>query len=157
MYKNIIGGYTEEEFQKIEKQFHKDYDMYNKHMKSFRELINEILDGETEGKFVRKTGLSNNMFSRIRTQIDKNNPPQRNTLMSVAIGYGLDYQLTAALLDSIGLSFILSNPRDYAYQFLLTNCRGKSVDECNEILEHLGVEEKYWLGYHARKNKYKDK
>ncbi len=151
MYKNNIGGYTKEEFQKIEKQFHKDYDMYNKHIKSFRELINEILDGETETTFVEKTELSYNMFCRIKKYVDKSNPPQRNTLMSIAIGYGLDYQLTAALLDSIGLSFILSNPRDYAYQFLLTNCRGKSVNECNEILEHLGVEEKYWLGMHARK------
>ncbi len=151
MYKNNIGGYTKEEFQKIEKQFHKDYDMYNKHIKSFRELINEILEGETERTFVEKTELSYNMFCRIRKYVDKNNPPQRNTLMSIAIGYGLDYQLTATLLDSIGLSFILSNERDYAYQFLLTNCRGKSVQECNEILEQLGVEEKYWLGVHARK------
>lgn len=108
-------------------------------------MINEILANETEGTFVRKTGLSYNMFSRIRTQVDRQSPPQRNTLMSIAI------QLTAALLDSIGLSFILSNPRDYAYQFLLTNCRGKNIDQCNEILEHLGVEEKYWLGAHARK------
>lgn len=151
MSNNKIGGYTTEEFQKIEKQFHKDYDMYNKHIKSFQVLINEILEGETDSSFVKKTELSYNMFSRIRKYVDKNNPPQRNTLMSVAIGYGLDYQLTAALLDSIGLSFILSNKRDYAYQFLLTNCRGKSVRECNEILKQLGVEEKYWLGVHARK------
>lgn len=151
MNKNNIGGYTKEEFQKIEKQFHKDYDMYNKHIKSFRELINEILEGETETTFVEKTELSYNMFCRIRKYVDKSDPPQRNTLMSIAIGYGLDYQLTAALLDSIGLSFILSNERDYAYQFLLTNCRGKSVQECNEILKHFGVEEKYWLGAHARK------
>jgi hypothetical protein len=151
MVRNKIGGYTTEEFSKIEKQFHKDYDMYNKHIKSFRELINEILEGETETTFVNKTELSYNMFSRIRKYVDRNNPPQRNTLMSIAIGYGLDYQLTAALLDSIGLSFILSNKRDYAYQFLLTNCRGKSIEECNEILKYLGIEERYWLGKHARK------
>lgn len=151
MKNNVPNCYSEKEWNKIKSQFYNDFNMYNKHIKSFRELINEILDGETEGTFVNKTGLSYNMFSRIRTQIDKQNPPQRNTLMSVAVGYNLDYQLTDALLDSIGLSFILSNPRDYAYQFLLTNCRGKSVDECNEILEQLGVEEKYWLGMHARR------
>lgn len=150
---NIPYCYTEEEWQKIKRQFDSDFDRYNKHIKSFRELINELLEGETEGSFERKTGLSPNMFSRIRTQIDKKNPPQRNTLMSVAVGYNFDYQLTVALLDSIGLKFILSNPRDYAYQFLLTNCRGKTVDECNDILKCLGVEEKYWLGIHARKYK----
>ena len=93
------------------------------------------------------------MFSRIRTQVDKKDPPQRSTLISIAIGYNLDYQITSELLKSIGVRFILSNPRDYAYQFLLTNCRGKSVDDCNEILEALGIEEKHWLGMHARKNK----
>ena len=137
----------------MEEQFNNDFKRYNSHIKSFRVLINEILDGETEGTFVRKTGLSPNMFSRIRTQVDKKDPPQRSTLISIAIGYNLDYQITSELLKSIGVRFILSNPRDYAYQFLLTNCRGKSVDDCNEILEALGIEEKHWLGMHARKNK----
>ncbi len=71
MNKNNIGGYTNDEFKKIEKQFHKDYDMYNKHIKSFRELINEILEGETETTFVKKTELSYNMFCRIRKYVDK--------------------------------------------------------------------------------------
>ncbi len=153
MENNIPKCYSEEEWVKIKKQFDTDFKRYNKHIKSFRELINEILDGETEGTFVRKTELSYNMFSRIRTQVDKENPPQRNTLMSIAVGYKLDYQITSALLKSIGVDFILSNPRDYAYQFLLTNCRGKNIEECNEILKALGVEERYWLGVHARKKK----
>lgn len=151
MKNNIPNCYTKEEWEKVKKQFDTDFKRYNKHIKSFRELINEILDGETEGTFVNKTELSYNMFSRIRTQVDKKNPPQRNTLMSIAVGYKLDYQITSALLNSIGLDFILSNPRDYAYQFLLTNCRGKSIDESNEILKALGVEERYLLGAHARK------
>lgn len=148
---NIPSCYNEKEWKQVKEQFEKDFKRYNTHIKSFRELINEILDGETETTFADKTGLSYNMFSRIRTQIDKKNPPQRNTLMSVAVGYKIDYPLMSELLSSIGLEFILTNERDYAYQFLLTNCRGKSVDECNEILEQLGIEEKYWLGVHARK------
>ena len=153
MDKNIPSCYLEKEWKDLEEQFNSDFKRYNSHIKSFRVLINEILDGETEGTFVRKTGLSPNMFSRIRTQVDKKDPPQRSTLISIAIGYNLDYQITSELLKSIGVRFILSNPRDYAYQFLLTNCRGKSVDDCNEILEALGIEEKHWLGMHARKNK----
>ena len=153
MDKNIPSCYLEKERKDLEEQFNNDFKRYNSHIKSFRVLINEILDGETEGTFVRKTGLSPNMFSRIRTQVDKKDPPQRSTLISIAIGYNLDYQITSELLKSIGVRFILSNPRDYAYQFLLTNCRGKSVDDCNEILEALGIEEKHWLGMHARKNK----
>lgn len=108
MENNIPKCYTKEEWEKVKKQFDTDFKRYNKHIKSFRELINEILDGETEGTFVRKTELRYNMFSRIRTQVDKENPPQRNTLMSIAVGYKLDYQITSALLKSIGVEFILS-------------------------------------------------
>ena len=143
--------YEKSAWEKVEAQFKKDYDRYNSHIKSFNTLINELLKDETEGTFARKTGLSLNMFSRIRSVVDRENPPLRSTLMSIAVGYHLDYQITARLLQSLGLDFILSNKRDYAYQFLLTNCRGKSVDECNEILKCLGIEEKYWLGFHARK------
>lgn len=142
--------YEDFTWKKVKSQFETDYTRYNAHIKSFHTLINELLKDETEGTFARKTGLSLNMFSRIRSVVDRENPPQRSTLMSIAVGYHLDYQITARLLQSLGLDFILSNKRDYAYQFLLTNCRGKSVDECNEILECLGIEEKYWLGSHAR-------
>ena len=124
----------------------------DKNVKILQRLINEILDGETEGTFVRKTHLSANMFSRIRKQVGRSDPPQRNTLMSVAVGYNLDYQITTELFRSVGVKFMLDDRRDYAYQFLLTNCRGKSIDECNEILEALGIEKKYWLGAHAKKN-----
>ena len=143
--------YTVDEWEKVQVQFGTDYSRYNAHIKSFNTLINEILEGETEGTFAKKTGLSPNMFSRIRKYVSKQDQPQRSTLMSISVGYNLDFQITARLLESLGLGFILSNKRDYAYQFLLTNCRGKSVDECNEILECLGIEEKDWLGAHARK------
>lgn len=145
--------YTAEEWKKVKGQFHTDFKRYNDHIKSFNTLINEILDGETEGTFAKKTGLSNNMFSRIRNYVNKKDPPQRSTLISIAVGYNLDFQITARLLESLGSGFTLSNERDYAYQFILTNCRGKSVDDCNEILKCLGVEEKYWLGAHARRSK----
>lgn len=63
--------YTAEEWEKIKKQFRTDFKRYNEHIKSFNALINEILDGETEGTFVQKTGLSPNMFSRIRKYVGK--------------------------------------------------------------------------------------
>ena len=143
--------YTADEWAEVKTQFEKDFQRYNQHIKPFNVLINEILKGETEGTFSEKTGLSPNMFSRIRNYVSKKDKPQRSTLMSIAVAYNLDYQLTARLLESLGVGFTLSDKRDYAYQFLLTNCRGKSVDECNEILEQLGIEEKYWLGAHARR------
>ena len=38
--------------------FIKDFNMYNKHIKSFRVIINEILEGETQTSFVKKTELT---------------------------------------------------------------------------------------------------
>lgn len=142
--------FEEKEWEDIRTQFNNDFERYNKHIKSFDTIIAEILKDERQSEFVEKTHLSENMFYRIKHCVDKKDPPKRNTLMSIAVGYNLDLPLTEALLDSLGLSFILSNQRDYAYQFLLTRCRGKNIDECNEILKHLNIEEKYWLGAYAR-------
>lgn len=147
---SVPSCYTSEEWRRVNAQFQKDYKRYNDNVQSFSELINEILNGETEGTFANKTGLSPNMFSRIRNYISKADPPQRNTLMSVCVGYKIDYPLASRLFDSLGVGFSYQSKRDYAYIFLLTQCRGKSVDECNEILEQLGIEEKYWLGSYAR-------
>ena len=108
--------YAIQEWEKVKGRFNTDFKRYNNHIKSFNELINEILDGETEGTFARKTGLSHNMFSRIRNYVNKKDPPQRSTLISIAVGYNLDFQITARLLESLGSGFTLSNERDYAYQ-----------------------------------------
>lgn len=153
MTKESIAGYEYEEWQKLEKEFIKDYANSTKYNKSFRTLIREILEGETERSFSNKTELSENMFSRLKNQVDEKDPPQRNTLISVCVGYDLDLMMAQALLHSLGLGFNRFNKRDYAYSFLLTRCRGKDISECNEILKKLGVEERYYLGAHARKNK----
>lgn len=145
--------YSDKKMDDLKKQFDNDFSRYNQHIKSFPEYINEILAGETETSFSKKTGLSPNMLNRITKYVCRNDPPQRSTIMSIAVGYNLDYQITSKLLESLGLGYILSNPRDYAYQFLLTNCRGLTVDECNDVLDILEIEEKYFLGAHARKTK----
>lgn len=147
-----IAGYTFDEWEKLEKEFCRDFANSTKYNKSFREMIREILEGETDMSFSYKTGLSPNMLSRLRNRVDKQDPPQRSTLLSVCIGYDLDLMMAQSLLYSLGLGFNRFSDRDYAYTFLLTRCRGKSIEECNEILEKLGVSKKYWLGSYARKN-----
>lgn len=149
---DFIAGYSYDEWEKIVKQFERDYANSTKYNKSFSEMIGEILEGETYMSFGNKTKLNVNQLYRLRKRVDEKDPPQRNTLMSVCVAYDLDLMMTQALLHSLGLDFNRFNKRDYAYTFLLTRCRGKSIDECNEILKELGIEEKYWLGTYARKN-----
>lgn len=148
---HYLAGYTYEEWEKLEKEFLNDYEKSTVYNKSFGELISEILECETYMSFAEKTHLSENMLYRLKKQVDEKDPPQRNTLISVAVGYNLDLMMTQALLYSLGLGFNRFSKRDYAYTFLLTRCRGKTIDECNQILEKLGIEQKYWLGSYAKR------
>lgn len=150
-----IAGYSFEEWEKISKQFERDFANSTKYNKSFSEMIGEVLEGETYMSFAEKTKLCENQIYRLRKRVDEKDPPQRNTLISVCIAYDLDLMMTQALLHSLGLDFNRFNKRDYAYTFLLTRCRGKSIDECNEILKELGIEKKYWLGSYARQQRAK--
>lgn len=58
--------FTQEELDTLEKQFNKDFNTYNENVQSFSELISNILAHETAGTFERKTGLSQNLLSRMR-------------------------------------------------------------------------------------------
>lgn len=149
--KEEIAGYSYEEWVKLEKEFLNDYENSTKYNKSFSELISSVLEDETYKSFVDTTQLSANMLYRLKKQVDEKDPPQRNTLITVAVAYNLDLMMTQALLYSLGLGFNRFSKRDYAYTFLLTRCRGKSINQCNDILEKLGIEEKYRLGPHARR------
>lgn len=151
MGENYIAGYSYDEWRKLEREFLDDYEKSTKYNKSFSELISEVLANESYYNFSKKTGLSANMLYRLKKQVDEKDPPQRNTLITVAVVYNLDLMMTQALLYSLGLGFNRFSKRDYAYTFLLTRCRGKSIDQCNDILEKLGIEEKYRLGPHARR------
>ncbi|MDB8711790.1 hypothetical protein [Mediterraneibacter gnavus] len=146
-----LAGYSYDEWRNLEKEFFEDYEKSTKYNKSFSELISEVLEGETYMSFAEKTHLSENMLYRLKNQVDEKDPPQRSTLISVSVGYHLDLMMTQALLYSLGLGFNRFSKRDYAYTFLLTRCRGKSIDECNDILEKLGIEQKYWLGSYAKR------
>lgn len=150
---DFIANYSYDEWEKLKNQFEKDYANSTKYNKSYSEMMGEILKGETYKSFADKTQLNENQLYRQCNRVDEKDPPQRNTLMSICIAYDLDLMMTQALLHSLGLDFNRFNKRDYAYTFLLTRCRGKSIDECNEILKELGIEQKYWLGSYARKKR----
>ena len=151
MDNEYLAVYSYDEWRKLEKEFLDDYEKSTKYNKSFSELISEVLKDETYSTFADRTHLSENMLYRLKNQVDEKDPPQRSTLISVSVGYHLDLMMTQALLYSLGLGFNRFSKRDYAYTFLLTRCRGKNIDECNAILEKLGIEQKYWLGSYAKR------
>ncbi len=147
----MIAGYDYKEWVRLESLFLKDYENSTRYNKPFSALISDVLENETYKSFADKTGLSENMLYRLKKQVDEKDPPQRNTLITVCIAYKLDLMMAQALLYSLGLGFNRFNKRDYAYTFLLTQCRDRSIDQCNEILGQLGIEQKYWLGTYCRR------
>lgn len=152
-----IAGYSFDQWKEMEERFEKDFENSVKYNKPFSALINEVLKGETAGKFEKRTGLTQNMLSRLKNRVDSANPSQKNTIITVCVAYDLDLMMAQALLYSQGSMLNRFNKNDYAYSFILTQCRGKSVDECNEILKKLGIEEGYLLGEYARKPRKKHK
>ena len=84
-----LAGYTYDEWEKLEQEFLNDYEKSTMYNKSFSELISEVLDGESYSSFAEKTHLSENMLYRLKKQVDEKDPPQRSTLISVAVGYNV--------------------------------------------------------------------
>ena len=113
------------------------------------QIFMSIRELKKKGYALKEIGELTTLF--YKNQVDEKDPPQRSTLISVSVGYHLDLMMTQALLYSLGLGFNRFSKRDYAYTFLLTRCRGKNIDECNAILEKLGIEQKYWLGSYAKR------
>ena len=74
-------------------------------------------------------------------------------IISLAVGFELDLISTQRLLQAAGLDFRLENPEHIAYLFLLDQCKGMSVVECNEILTSLGIPETKLLGSRERPRK----
>lgn len=72
-------------------------------------------------------------------------------IMSICIGLRLSPILTDRLLQSAGLAFRLDNPEHLAYIFLLEYCKDFTIDQCNQLLEDLGVRKERRLGSHGRK------
>ena len=148
-----IAGYSYNEWKKLQDEYINDFKTSKRIIRPFRAMIEDILKNETDEDFRGKTQLSENMLYRLRNQIDENNPPKMQTLISVCVGYNLDIILAQDLLKSLGLGFNPHKKRDYAYTFLLTRCRGKNIFECNEILKELGIKESDYLGSRPRNAK----
>lgn len=99
-------------------------------------------------KATELTGLNANVF---RTNMHKSEcVVDMGTVISMCIGFKLSPILTDRLLQSAGLAFRLDNPEHLAYLFLLEYCMDYSVEQCNKILEKLGISKTKRLGSYGR-------
>lgn len=149
----IIIKYEENRDTEIIKRYKEDCYKNEKMIIPFTKLFAEIIGEDSYHEFMIKTGLSQSMFYDLQHWVSKKRPCSRPTIISVCVGYNVGLQIAQELLRSQGSYFNPHNEIDSAYILLLTEYRGKSIDECNKILDKLKISKSFQLGVHARKPK----
>jgi hypothetical protein len=91
--------------------------------------------GYNRAAFREKTLLSYKTYARIMANQIPN--PTLETVMALCIGLRLDSMDSEHLLERAGYR-LNSSMRHLAYHMLLSDSAGRSVAECNEMLESLG-------------------
>lgn len=147
----VIEKYEEEYEQQIISRYKEDYSNSQKMIKPFTEIFAEIVGTDTYNEFQDKTGLGPTMFYNLRKWFSRKKPCSKSTIVSVCVGYDVGLKITEELLRSQGSSFNPHNKIDSAYIMLLTEYRGKTVEECNALLEKLEIKKEDRLGTCARR------
>jgi hypothetical protein len=101
----------------------------------------EIIDTNSAAEL---TGLNEGIFKS--TMYKPDCTISMSLVISMCIGFMLGSVFTSMLLNSAGLHFRLTNPEHIAYLFLLEHCKDSDIEECNAILEHLGIPKTKQLG-----------
>ena len=87
--------------------------------------------------FEKRTGLNADTFSKINNGRLKR--PEKRIAVTLCVSLALDYRMALDLLDSAGCSLALNDPHDAAYDYVLSDMRGESIEACNRVLRERGV------------------
>lgn len=120
------------------KDFEKKFQRSAATHKTANELLLEYMDNDhwNTTTFVWKTNLGPNDYSRVKKPDYTFKMP---ALVAMGVGLGLDLQEMEEVLKLAGLYFKENDKEQQAYKYLFTGMYGKSIDECNEFLERVGV------------------
>ena len=94
--------------------------------------------------FIEKTELDRNFHSVIQRGVERNY--SKRIIVTLAIAFQLDYSSAEMLLRSAGHCLSLNNSVDKAYFLILTDESCSDIVSCNDRLEKLRIDKKYWLG-----------
>lgn len=126
-------------------EFNQHYAMLCGVAASYGEIIQELMKRKNidpkKAEFL--TGLNYVQFKNL----DKpGGAIQKRFVISVAIGFELDFDITECILKSCGLCLNSNDRVDRAYIYILENHKGRDIDECNMVLSQLGVPGNAMLG-----------
>jgi predicted transcriptional regulator len=154
--------------------------------KAFEELVNEIkeeytktlgysdkfpklfdnslkMKGMSEDDFKLEAGVSTSTMNRLisgkykRGGAEKNYYPTMRMIITISVACELDMFQTRKLLRSVGLNFDETRKIHYAYFYIVTHCKGKSIEHCNNVLKAMGAKRDELLGERPRKKQYTKK
>ena len=137
------SNYTETS---MKEQFEESYEILCKTNEPFHIKMKKIYEVKNlnADDFTECTGLHRNYYRKF---IKKGYIPRMSTFISMCMGLNLDLPAAESLLASLSLGFEKTDRLDCAYMFLLTHYQGLCIEDCNTILNSLGVnEQKYLLG-----------
>lgn len=135
---------SEEAVKAVCEKFNSDYGLSLKINHTLKEQIETIIAEKNIDtvEFCNKTGYDSNRFYRMK----RGEAPSMVTLVTFCMAFDISIQNTVEILRSLGVTFSPTDKVHAAYCYLISECRGKSLYDCNEILKGLSISEKHYLG-----------
>jgi hypothetical protein len=120
------------------KDFEKKFQRAAATHKTANELLWEYMrnDHWNTTTFIERTNLCPMDYTRVQKPEHRFKMP---ALVAMGVGLGLDLQEMEEVLSLAGLSFKKGDHDQQAYKYLFSGMYGKSIDECNDFLEKVGV------------------
>ena len=125
----------------FEKCFKKD----EKESVTFADIFNRMIEERhiTETEFQNKTHIDRNTFRYWKNGTKR---PSMRKFVVFCITYKINFARAVYMMGFLEITFILTNRVHYAYYNLIEHCSGKTLLECNKILNELNIDEVHWLG-----------
>jgi len=128
----------------LKRQFEADFEIAKKINVSYRKIMRGIISDYniTVDKFMRKTHLSKSTYYNL---VEGKRKPAIETIVAFAVVFGISLRNIETLLRAFGLGFEHKNIVHHAYTRLIEQHSGKTITECNQILNKIGIEPAFWL------------
>ncbi len=130
----------EEKIDALAFQFEDSYYCSGEISQSFADKFNKLVELKAiePTEFEDELGLSGETFRRWKKGLID---PSLQNLVAFCIFFEIDINSFTELLRAGGYTMNFSKRRDCAYNFLITNCIGMSIKECNILLKKIGLED----------------
>lgn len=117
---------------------------------TYGEIVLRLMEnlGISAEEAAEKTRLPKKAFDNL-SDPEKLSIPKRY-VVSIAVGFGLNLHLAEYILESAGMRFNTNDITDCAYAYIIQKHAKEPIEDCNAILQELGVRGDKLLGELSR-------